>query len=85
MRLSGGGILRMTLGYLIAEYRRRPEGDDLWTKRTRNRRRPCTPWFLCAEALGIEILVWTPEEVRARLEWTEQRCTLGGMLHGGSS
>ena len=34
--------------------------------------------------LGIELVGEpTPEEVRARLEWREELCTAGGLLHGG--
>ena len=35
--------------------------------------------------LGIELVGEpTPEEVRARLEWREELCTAGGLLHGGA-
>jgi 1,4-dihydroxy-2-naphthoyl-CoA hydrolase len=34
--------------------------------------------------LGIEILEATPTLVRARLEWTPERCTIGGIMHGGA-
>jgi uncharacterized protein (TIGR00369 family) len=33
--------------------------------------------------LGIELLSASAEEVRARVEWSEQLCTAGGILHGG--
>ena len=33
---------------------------------------------------GIELLSATPEEVRGRLDWSADRCTTGGMLHGGA-
>jgi uncharacterized protein (TIGR00369 family) len=33
--------------------------------------------------LGIEVLAYTSTEVRARLDWSEDRCTAGGVLHGG--
>ena len=36
-----------------------------------------------AKTLGIEVVVSTKEEVRARLAWAEERCTAGGVLHGG--
>ena len=36
-----------------------------------------------AKTLGIETLVNTPNEVRARLSWAESLCTSGGVLHGG--
>jgi len=34
--------------------------------------------------LGIEFLSASPEEVRARLAWSEGLCTAGGVLHGGA-
>jgi uncharacterized protein (TIGR00369 family) len=37
-----------------------------------------------AGLLGIEVLSGSPEEVRARLDWDESRCTAGGILHGGA-
>ncbi|MBO0709550.1 MAG: PaaI family thioesterase [Candidatus Dormibacteraeota bacterium] len=37
-----------------------------------------------ARLAGIEILSAAPEEVRGRLEWSPERCTTGGMLHGGA-
>jgi uncharacterized protein (TIGR00369 family) len=37
-----------------------------------------------AVELGIELLEATPEVVRARLEWTPERCTAGGVMHGGA-
>jgi uncharacterized protein (TIGR00369 family) len=36
-----------------------------------------------AKTLGIESLVSSPSEVRARLDWSESLCTSGGVLHGG--
>jgi uncharacterized protein (TIGR00369 family) len=36
-----------------------------------------------AAVLGVELLAATREEVRARVEWDESRCTAGGILHGG--
>ncbi len=35
-------------------------------------------------ACGVEIDAAGPEEVRARMEWHEERCTAGGSLHGGA-
>ena len=35
-------------------------------------------------ACGIEVDAAGPEEVRARMEWRGERCTAGGILHGGS-
>ena len=37
-----------------------------------------------AVALGIEVTVATPTEVRGGLAWTPERCTTGGTLHGGA-
>jgi 1,4-dihydroxy-2-naphthoyl-CoA hydrolase len=34
--------------------------------------------------LGVEFLAASPEEVRARLAWSEGLCTAGGALHGGA-
>ena len=34
--------------------------------------------------LGIEVLVYTPAEVRARLVWSEKLCTADGVMHGGA-
>jgi 1,4-dihydroxy-2-naphthoyl-CoA hydrolase len=34
--------------------------------------------------LGVEIDSATPEEVRGGLEWAPERCTAGGILHGGA-
>jgi uncharacterized protein (TIGR00369 family) len=33
--------------------------------------------------LGIEMVSASPHEVRARLAWSEEKCTAGGILHGG--
>jgi 1,4-dihydroxy-2-naphthoyl-CoA hydrolase len=37
-----------------------------------------------AAELGIEIVAAEPDEVRGRLAWTPERCTVGGVLHGGA-
>jgi 1,4-dihydroxy-2-naphthoyl-CoA hydrolase len=37
-----------------------------------------------AVSLGIEMISAAPEEVRARLDWAPDRCTAGGVLHGGA-
>jgi 1,4-dihydroxy-2-naphthoyl-CoA hydrolase len=37
-----------------------------------------------ARLLGIEVVSASPDEVRARLDWDESRCTAGGILHGGA-
>jgi 1,4-dihydroxy-2-naphthoyl-CoA hydrolase len=37
-----------------------------------------------AAALGIEMLDATPEVVRAKMRWTPERCTGGGVMHGGA-
>jgi uncharacterized protein (TIGR00369 family) len=36
-----------------------------------------------ANELGIELLEATPDVVRAQLAWTPERCTVGGVMHGG--
>jgi uncharacterized protein (TIGR00369 family) len=37
-----------------------------------------------AGATGVELVAAAPEEVRARLSWAPERCTAGGILHGGA-
>lgn len=37
-----------------------------------------------AATLGIEVLVYTASEVRARMAWSEELCTAGGLVHGGA-
>jgi uncharacterized protein (TIGR00369 family) len=34
--------------------------------------------------LGLEVLSASADEVRARLDWADELCTAGGILHGGS-
>ena len=34
--------------------------------------------------LGIELLDVAPDLVRGRLRWTAERCTAGGIMHGGA-
>jgi 1,4-dihydroxy-2-naphthoyl-CoA hydrolase len=34
--------------------------------------------------LGVEVDAASPEEVRGGLQWTPERCTAGGILHGGA-
>jgi 1,4-dihydroxy-2-naphthoyl-CoA hydrolase len=34
--------------------------------------------------LGIELVEASPELVRARLPWAPERCTVGGIMHGGA-
>jgi uncharacterized protein (TIGR00369 family) len=43
-----------------------------------------TPSIPFAELLGIEVLEASPDLVRARLEWSPERCTTGGIMHGGA-
>jgi uncharacterized protein (TIGR00369 family) len=35
-------------------------------------------------AIGVEFTSVSAEEVRARLPWSPERCTIGGVLHGGA-
>ena len=37
-----------------------------------------------AGLLGLEVTDARPEEVRGTLDWAEERCTAGGILHGGA-
>ena len=37
-----------------------------------------------AVATGIDLETATAEEVRGRLDWSAERCTIGGLLHGGA-
>jgi 1,4-dihydroxy-2-naphthoyl-CoA hydrolase len=37
-----------------------------------------------AVLLGVELLEASSEIVRGRLEWAPERCTAGGLLHGGA-
>jgi uncharacterized protein (TIGR00369 family) len=34
--------------------------------------------------LGVELDAASPEEVRGGLEWAPERCTAGGIMHGGA-
>jgi uncharacterized protein (TIGR00369 family) len=36
-----------------------------------------------AGVLGVDVVESRPDEVRARIEWRPDRCTAGGVLHGG--
>lgn len=38
---------------------------------------------LCA-TLGVRAVANTAEEVRLEMDWAEERCTVGGLLHGGA-
>lgn len=37
-----------------------------------------------ANLVGAVLMSATPEEVRGRMEWAPERCTTGGVLHGGA-
>ena len=37
-----------------------------------------------ADLIGVEVTAVTAERVVAHLEWAPERCTSGGMLHGGA-
>ncbi len=37
-----------------------------------------------AGLLGLEVDAAEPGEVRGRMAWAEERCTAGGLLHGGA-
>ena len=34
-------------------------------------------------ALGVEVITQGKDEVRARVQWSPERCTAGGVMHGG--
>ncbi len=36
-----------------------------------------------AVSLGVELTAATAEEVRGRVAWAPERCTTGGLIHGG--
>jgi 1,4-dihydroxy-2-naphthoyl-CoA hydrolase len=36
-----------------------------------------------AKELGLEVISARADEVRARADWSPERCTTSGMLHGG--
>jgi len=38
---------------------------------------------LCA-TLGMRAITWSPELVEVEMDWAEERCTSGGLLHGGA-
>jgi 1,4-dihydroxy-2-naphthoyl-CoA hydrolase len=37
-----------------------------------------------ALSIGVELLTASPKEVEGRLPWAPERCTAGGVLHGGA-
>jgi uncharacterized protein (TIGR00369 family) len=37
-----------------------------------------------AALVGVELVEATPELVRGRLEWSPERCTAGGLMHGAA-
>jgi 1,4-dihydroxy-2-naphthoyl-CoA hydrolase len=37
-----------------------------------------------AALIGAELTEATPELVRGRMEWAPERCTAGGLIHGGA-
>jgi uncharacterized protein (TIGR00369 family) len=37
-----------------------------------------------ARLLGVELTAAAPDEVRGALDWAPERCTTGGVLHGGA-
>ena len=37
-----------------------------------------------AGLLGLEVEAAEPDEVRGTLAWAEERCTAGGIMHGGA-
>jgi 1,4-dihydroxy-2-naphthoyl-CoA hydrolase len=37
-----------------------------------------------ATLIGAELLEVSPELVRGRMQWSSERCTAGGLMHGGA-
>lgn len=37
-----------------------------------------------AGTLGIDVVEVTPQRVTAMMDWAEDRCTTGGIMHGGA-
>jgi 1,4-dihydroxy-2-naphthoyl-CoA hydrolase len=37
-----------------------------------------------AASVGMQLDAAEPQEVRGRLQWSPERCTAGGLLHGGA-
>lgn len=37
-----------------------------------------------AEAIGVVFVAAAPDEVTATLDWAPERCTSGGVMHGGA-
>ena len=37
-----------------------------------------------AVAVGVELTAASADECRGRLDWSPERCTIGGTLHGGA-
>lgn len=37
-----------------------------------------------SQLLGIKVLEQSPQRVRAQLAWPPERCTTGGLMHGGA-
>jgi uncharacterized protein (TIGR00369 family) len=37
-----------------------------------------------AALIGAEMIEATPELIRSRMEWAPERCTAGGLIHGGA-
>ncbi|TMD34161.1 MAG: PaaI family thioesterase [Chloroflexi bacterium] len=37
-----------------------------------------------AQLIGAELVSASPQEVRGRMAWAPERCTTGGVLHGGA-
>jgi uncharacterized protein (TIGR00369 family) len=37
-----------------------------------------------AASLGMRLDAASPDEVRGQMDWAEERCTAGGLMHGGA-
>src|SRR5271165_3898039 len=59
----------------------RSEGAAMTDTATPTQLRDSMPF---AALIGIELLEATPELVRGALAWAPERCTAGGLMHGGA-
>jgi uncharacterized protein (TIGR00369 family) len=51
-----------------------PNIDNTWLRRE-------IPF---AALIGVELVSAAPDEVRGRLQWSQERCTTGAVMHGGA-
>src|SRR5205823_2308760 len=64
--------------------RRRADHRDPRQRALRGRVSELLAMMPFAEGLGVEVASASRDEVRGRLAWEPERCTAGGVLHGGA-